>query len=738
MKSGSVYRSLVASNFAILLVAISIAVVEFGGFTRLSKTQEQDYSRVILRQTRSTFDEKMKSVNKILLHLLNDADISTIRLDSPTLPAEERYRVVQAIKAMEEYVSVYDFIDSICLFNSQSSRVVSNVSYYDTLDRFITYSDYAYWDKEGFRALFEGLRGRSYLMNGQIFSILCPVAYGSSTYLLLNVDGSFLSELMQNIRSLDNSLIAVCEQESGKILFAVGDGELAGMLYSNAYSSVRAPGEEGYTISSLPSRENDWTYYFILPENAFIEQASDMLTFSLVLFLLLGGVVACIALARHSFNPIKRIAASLSRRMPMEGADVRNELELISEASARAIDEYTHIRETLTKYLPLLRGRLLDQIFKGLLAVDGLSGQDAAASGLRFPYEEYYVVLLSIGGQGPAEGRWTPLHLMEYIEGLYAGESVAYCAELPLERTGVLVNLSRCDRQQEYGRLKKLCDYAYRTFGVTITAAAGFCGNDPKKIPEQYVGCVRALEQQLIRYPGGVVLAGEEQAKRGVYYYPAEMELRLMECLKAGNLKGVNGILDTIVLENFVHSSLTPEVSTCLLFNLMGTAIKVLNTLGYSANDIFGGEDLYTKIISCRNLQDMEAMLRGMFYTICVYINSHKKEGQLIDRITAHITLNSADPNLSLNSVASAFGLNPNYLSGYFKEQQGENFLVFLNRTRLEQAKALLRDTALSLEEIAHRTGYSGGAVLIRNFKKYCGMTPGQYRETQESPASYK
>ena len=126
-------------------------------------------------------------------------------------------------------------------------------------------------------------------------------------------------------------------------------------------------------------------------------------------------------------------------------------------------------------------------------------------------------------------------------------------------------------------------------------------------------------------------------------------------------------------------------------------------------------------------------MLRGMFYSICVYINSHKKEGQLIDRITAHITLNSADPNLSLNSVASAFGLNPNYLSGYFKEQQGENFLAFLNRIRLEQAKALLRDTALGLEEIARRTGYSGCAVLIRNFLKYCGMTPGQYREQQGS-----
>lgn len=731
MKSRSVYRSLVASNFAILLVAISIALVEFSGFARLSNTQEQDYSQVILRQTRSTFDEKMKSVDKMLLHLLYDSNISSLRLDSPSLPAEDRYRVVQAIKSMEEYVSIYDFVDSICLFNAQSGRVVSNVSYYDTLDLFMSYADCAYWDKASWQALFEGLDSRRYLMHGQIFSILCPTAYGSSTYLILNVDGSFLRELMQNIRSLDKSLIAVCEREGGQVLFAVGGGELSGNLSSGLDFAGLFLEEKGYTVSTLPSRENDWDYYFVLPENAFIEQASDMLTFSLVLFLLLGGVVACIMLARHSFNPIKRIAASLSRKMPMVGENARNELELIGEASARAIDEYTHIRETLTKYLPLLRGKLLDQIFRGVLAVDELTGQDEAASGLRFLYSDYYVALLSFSGQIPEDGRWTALHLMEYIEGLYQEESAAFCAELPLERIGVLVNLSRCDRQAEYQRLSGLCDYAYRTFGAVITVAAGFCGEAPEQIAGQYVRCVRALEQRLIRYPGGVVIAGDEPPEKGVYYYPAEMELRLMESVKSGNLKSINTILDTIILENFVHSSLAPEASTCLLFNLMGAAIKVLNTLGYSANEIFGGEDLYKKITSCSNLQDMEATLRGMFYAICVYINSHKREGQMIDRITSHILLNSADPNLSLNAVASAFGLNPNYLSGYFKEQQGENFLVFLNRVRLEKAEELLRDTALGLEDIAHRTGYSGGSVLIRNFKKYCGMTPGQYREKQ-------
>lgn len=200
---------MVAFNFAILLVAVIIAVVEFGGFSRFSNAQEEIYSQVILRQIRSSFDEKMKSVNKIMLHLLFDPNISSIHLDAPSLPAGERYQVVQTIKTMAEYVSIYDFIDSICLFNAQTGRVISNVSYYDTLDKFIEYADYAYWDKESWQTLFDGLDDRLYLMHEQIFSTICPVSYGSNIYIILNVDGSFIQELMQNIRSLDDSLIAV-------------------------------------------------------------------------------------------------------------------------------------------------------------------------------------------------------------------------------------------------------------------------------------------------------------------------------------------------------------------------------------------------------------------------------------------------------------------------------------------------------------------------------------------------
>lgn len=51
-----------------------------------------------------------------------------------------------------------------------------------------------------------------------------------------------------------------------------------------------------------------------------------------------------------------------------------------------------------------------------------------------------------------------------------------------------------------------------------------------------------------------------------------------------------------------------------------------------------------------------------------------------------------------------------------------------INHCRIARACELLRDTDLSLESIAERTGFQSAQYLIFVFKKFRGFTPGQYR----------
>lgn len=60
----------------------------------------------------------------------------------------------------------------------------------------------------------------------------------------------------------------------------------------------------------------------------------------------------------------------------------------------------------------------------------------------------------------------------------------------------------------------------------------------------------------------------------------------------------------------------------------------------------------------------------------------------------------------------------------------GMTFKQQLIRVRLEMAKRLLEETALSVAEIADRTGYEYASSLCKAFKNKVGMSPEEYRKS--------
>lgn len=83
--------------------------------------------------------------------------------------------------------------------------------------------------------------------------------------------------------------------------------------------------------------------------------------------------------------------------------------------------------------------------------------------------------------------------------------------------------------------------------------------------------------------------------------------------------------------------------------------------------------------------------------------------------------------NISLAGVADALYLNKNYLSELFKKEVGINFTDYLTEVRIENAKKILREECLSVEEAGIRTGYPNTSYFIQLFKRQTGMRPTEY-----------
>ena len=87
-----------------------------------------------------------------------------------------------------------------------------------------------------------------------------------------------------------------------------------------------------------------------------------------------------------------------------------------------------------------------------------------------------------------------------------------------------------------------------------------------------------------------------------------------------------------------------------------------------------------------------------------------------------------------IQEFAKKFNLNPNYLSSLFKSVCGKSFTSYLTELRLKKAKELLKDSSLSLYEISDRVGYDDYFHFSKIFKKYNGLSPGNFRKkTAES-----
>lgn len=84
--------------------------------------------------------------------------------------------------------------------------------------------------------------------------------------------------------------------------------------------------------------------------------------------------------------------------------------------------------------------------------------------------------------------------------------------------------------------------------------------------------------------------------------------------------------------------------------------------------------------------------------------------------------------DLRLEDIAEKFGLNYNYLSTYFSQQMGENFSEYLTKIRIEKARTLLRNTNMSIAEVAESVGYLDQSYFARVFKKIVGDTPTGWR----------
>lgn len=82
------------------------------------------------------------------------------------------------------------------------------------------------------------------------------------------------------------------------------------------------------------------------------------------------------------------------------------------------------------------------------------------------------------------------------------------------------------------------------------------------------------------------------------------------------------------------------------------------------------------------------------------------------------------EQRFTIESLSKQFLMNPTTLKTLFKSVYGTSLAAHIKEHRMEQAVKLLRETSLSIAEIAGRVGYDSQSRFTAAFKAYWGKLP--------------
>lgn len=85
--------------------------------------------------------------------------------------------------------------------------------------------------------------------------------------------------------------------------------------------------------------------------------------------------------------------------------------------------------------------------------------------------------------------------------------------------------------------------------------------------------------------------------------------------------------------------------------------------------------------------------------------------------------------NISLNDAADSVGLSPGHFSRVFKKVMQVSFKEYLLRKKISMSIQLLRNTELSITEIAYKCEFTDTAYYCYQFRRFIGVTPKKFRD---------
>lgn len=488
-------------------------------------------------------------------------------------------------------------------------------------------------------------------------------------------------------------------------------------------------------VMQTTSQVNRWQYVTAIPVSV-VMQRIDNITSTFIIVASVAFLFAlCIAvlLAYKDSRPIRELIYTLSSFAGSDDKNNNNDFDFIKGTINRLISLNEHLQADMKDQRILIKNIFFERLLRNRFSHHDEMINHMKHAHLSLSGPQYVVILTRIKGY---YGQVTQEMLGEMTE---VRVLVMNILEHELSRNGYLHPIDEMTIAAIFGMSpdfdirEKITSVlkVFSRYNIIINFGIGRPRNALTAIWESFYEAEKALEQ-ITNTNQVMSFFDHSLCNRNAYYYPIDIESKLMSLAKAGEKNAISDVLNDVLVKNRADIGMT-EIRNVLLINeLCGTLVKLNDDL--LSNDATQHDQItheVNKVLSGSTPDKDLKSITDIFMVLCDHVSTRKQSHNihLRDEILLYLNQHYMNPDISLYSIASRFDLTENYFSRFFKEQSGENFSNYLERIRMEKARELLDDCSQMISDVARRVGYYNINTFYKAFRRIYGISPRMYRK---------
>ena len=747
---GRLFYTYLLSFLLILIVPVIFSTLVFGRARSILTQEAGRANELLLQQMKSFLDTIMSDVAQLNYIVANHVTLGGMLFETLPVSNDEIYRAYRVASDLYDYDTSSAGSTDLYVYLPRLDMVISPRGYtttanYQMAQRPLLETGYDAWlgsfadlTRPRFRA------SQSMSLAAEVHDtveMVTPLPALQRTgsphgWLVIHIARDLFQRIFADTAWTPDSVQLVFHPEFGVIAASdnavdLADVEAVGarVLDTGVLGRVTL-GDATYTANALRSDVVDWYYVSLVPGGLYAQRFAGLYRYTILA--LIGCVIIAglliYWLASVGYRPIQDLIALVKPDANGTLTLQSDEFALITGSVQSTLQEDRRLRRELTRSRPLLLQSYLRRLLR-----DGEQPATTIAARLRrfgfaFAHEHLYLALVEIDPPaGVSRGS-----LEAFLDGQVQPTDTQLVTVPDLAgRTGLLVSTAERNVERVTAALADMKRQLEERFGVTsavgVSEAHSLSDVAPLLSEARAALAYRLVKggSDPIRYPD-VVTSGP------AYHYPLEDEIRLINSIKAGNEAEAGAILESIHAANFAQARLSIEMARCLMFDLISTMIKTIESLhaGDGDSQFWARIEPVSRLTACRSLEGLQQEMKAILAEVCRHVRSGRTTHaeHLRQAIVAYIEEHRRDRNLGPAAVADHVQRNSAYIARFFREQFGIGISGYIKNLRIAEAKRLIETTELTVREIADRTGFTDSNALIRGFKAQEGITPGEYK----------